>query len=130
MERFSLLSTYLNEAGELHSNCFEMQLKLGSPASSVVHFITTVPVIWGKFQFSWLLNFLVRNKARTFNTSDFFSFFLVLMFINGEHLDIYRVSLKKVGLVFRARFEVFRGLRSKKFRRLRFYLLEHVFDQI
>ena len=42
----------------------------------------------------------------------------------------YRVSLKKVGLVFRARFEVFRVLRSKKFRRLRFYLLEHVFDQI
>ena len=31
---------------------------------------------------------------------------------------IYRVSQKKGGLVFRARFEVFRGFKSKKFRRL------------
>ena len=31
---------------------------------------------------------------------------------------IYRVSQKKGGLVFRARFDVFRGFNSKKFRRL------------
>ena len=30
----------------------------------------------------------------------------------------YRVSQKKGGLVFRARFEVFGGFKSKKFRRL------------
>ena len=87
-EGFSLLSTYLTEAGGLHSKCFQMQLKLGSPApaSSVVHFITTVPVIWGKFQFSWLLNFLVRNKARTFNTSDFFLFFFRFQCLSLENI--------------------------------------------
>ena len=39
----------------------------------------------------------------------------------GTHLcnrHIYRVSLKKGGFTFRGRFDVFRGFKSKKFRRL------------
>ena len=47
----------------------------------------------------------------------------------------YRVSQKKGGLVFRACFEVFRGFKSKKFRRLTpikilFYIPEYVFSLI
>ena len=36
----------------------------------------------------------------------------------GGECHIYRVSQKKGGITFRGRFEVFRGFKSKKFRRL------------
>ena len=41
-----------------------------------------------------------------------------IMMLSIRFRLMYRVSQKKGGFVFRARFEVFRGFKSKKFRRL------------
>ena len=40
------------------------------------------------------------------------------LFLASKWSETYRVSQKRGGFVFRARFEVFRGFESKKFRRL------------